>query len=197
MSSLVIVIDVLNIYLPEQTDTVAQSIVDFCKSEEVSAVALASYGNKIDYAVEVQADQPFFQNSQLFFCDETQSDTIRTQWKALTKVPTSFTHKTIANMPLRHNQVGFIALTSLQILWYCNNINPDIDKIYVTGLHFGECLHFRNVGLIELNALKNAQMFKNTPTILVRSDCTLSNTGPCVFDDKYEQVDGTTYKYIG
>ena len=195
MSSLVIIIDMWKTHLPEQSNPVAKSIVNFCKSEEVSAVALATYGTECED--EVQTDQPFFQNSQLFFCDETQSDTLRRQWNAFSKVQTGLTHKTIANMPLRDNQIGFVALTALQILYYCNYINPSIDKIYVTGLHFDMCLRDRKVGLVELNALKNAQMFQSTPTILVRTDCTLPVTGTCVFDDKYQQVNSITYKYIG
>ena len=102
-----------NTHLPEQSNPVAKSIVNFCKSEEVSAVALATYGTKCED--EVQTDQPFFQNSQLFFCDETQSDTLRRQWNAFSKVQTGLTHKTIANMPLRGNQVGFVALTALPV----------------------------------------------------------------------------------
>ena len=195
MSSLVIIIDAWSTWPAEYhvKDTM-QRIVDFVSTDEVGAVALATYStNTLN---QVEKDEPFYSNSQQIFCDNTQVDAIRRQWNDHIPVYTELTDPVITDMTLRNNQFGFVALHPLQILYYCNSINPSIENIYLTGFMWDKCVKDRNVGYVELNALNRANMFSRKQNIFVKSDLTDALNGPVAFNDDWVLVSDKKYQYI-
>ena len=192
MKSLVIIIDAWSTWPSKYyvKDTMHR-IVDFIGTDEVGAVALATYSS----SNQIEQDEPFYSNSQRIFSNETQVDTLRRQWNDYIPVYTGLTDRIISNMTLREYQFGFAALHPLQILYYCNCINPSIENIYLTGFMFDMCVKDRNVGYVELNALNNAGMFSRKQNIFVRSDLTDSMDGSAVFNNDWVLVSDKKYLY--
>jgi hypothetical protein len=194
MSSLVIIIDAWSTWpCKYHVKDTMHRIVDFVGTDEVGAVALATYStNNLN---QVEQDEPFYSNSQQIFSNETQVDTLRRQWNDYIPVYTELTDRIISNMTLRENQFGFVALHPLQILYYCNCINPSIENIYFTGFMWDICVKDRNVGYVELNALNNASMFSRKQNIFVKSDLTDAVNGPVVFNNDWVLVSDKKYLY--
>lgn len=194
MSSLVVIIDAWSTWPPEyHVKEIMHRIVDFVATDEVGAVAIATYST--NQSKQVEQDEPFYSNSQQIFCNDTQVDTLRRQWNAYTPVRTGLTDPIISEMTLRDNQFGFVALHPLEIVYYCNCINPSIENIYLTGFMWDMCVRDRNVGYVELNAFNNAGMFSRKQNIFAKADLTVALKGPVVFDDDWVLVSDQKYRY--
>ena len=194
MSSLVVIIDAWSTWPAEyHVKDIMHRIADFVATDEVGAVALATYST--NQSTQVEQDEPYYSNSQQIFCNDTQVDTLRRQWNAYTPVSTGLTDPIISEMTLRDNQFGFVALHPLEIVYYCNCINPSIENIYLTGFMWDMCVKDRNVGYVELNAFNNAGMFSRKQNIFVKADLTVALKGPVVFDDDWVLVSDQKYRY--
>lgn len=194
MSSLVVIIDAWSTWPAEyHVKEIMHRIVDFVATDEVGAVAIATYST--NQSKQVEQDEPFYSNSQQIFCNDTQVDTLRRQWNAYTPVRTGLTDPIISEMTLRDNQFGFVALHPLEIVYYCNCINPSIENIYLTGFMWDMCVRDRNVGYVELNAFNNAGMFSRKQNIFAKADLTVALKGPVVFDDDWVLVSDQKYRY--
>ena len=194
MSSLLIIIDAWSYWPKEmQVEKTMHRIINFAKNEEVTGVALATYG--IPGCVE--RDEPFFSNSQKIFCDETKMDTLRQQWLNYKPTFNNNTHELIANMELHKNQLGFIALDPLEILFYCNCVNTSIQNIYVTGFVYERCVRDRPVGIIELNNCNQSNMFINKQNIFLQTDLVQRQDNKPIEPSKIEwqYIDGNKYLY--
>lgn len=194
MSSLVVIIDAWSTWPAEyHVKEIMHRIADFVATDEVGAVALATYST--NQSKQVEQDEPFYSNSQQIFCNDTQVDTLRRQWNEYTPVRTGLTDPIISEMTLRDNQFGFVALHPLEIVYYCNCINPSIENIYLTGFMWDMCVKDRNVGYVELNAFNNAGMFSRKQNIFARADLTVALKGPVVFDHDWVLVSDQKYRY--
>ena len=151
-----------------------QNIKNYCvDNSAIKAIFLNSYARLSD---NLSSDEPYWSNSNSIFNLETKFDEIRKQWNNAQFEYTTTTHKNLLNPWTRPDQNLFSAFSSLQILYYCNYINPAVDKIYFFGQEWDVCVKFRPTGWMQLNALNYHTLFHNKKTLLSRPDCVASDS---------------------
>lgn len=154
------------------------NIREFCTTnQQVESVALTTYRSNDPVTNEpvpndrVFVDQPWWNNGRDFFYNETKWDFFRRIWDSKINDPETHTYDIVANMPLRSNQIGFVAFDTTHILYYCNFINPGIRNLYFCGGAWEMCLRHRPTGWMQVQTLNYHKMFHQPVNILVKNSC--------------------------
>lgn len=154
---------------------VLTNIKFFCEDNpNVVAVALATY---VDHNLCVINEQPWGFQGADFFCNFTKWDTLSRLWEDAKDNPLNKlnvkTHPILLNMKKRNDQVFFAAWSDLQILYYCNYINPSIENIFVFGKHWNVCLKVRPLGWVSLHNLNHHNLFSKQMNIISHKKCVI------------------------
>jgi hypothetical protein len=174
---------------PERYNSVMTSIKNFCERDHnIQAIALASYGNDNNH---VSCVDPGWDNAKQFFVNETKLDFLRKMFNSVSASNQEFTHPTIRDIKLRSDQVIFTAFNELQILYYCNNINPSIKNIYFLGAQWEMCVKNRPVGWLQVAGLLYHNMFSSTKNLLTRRDCVYVKKNE-IDDNRWQPLDMQT-----
>jgi hypothetical protein len=172
--SLVIIIDCWSDHPGDKQISLMQNIRAFCETNLfVSAVGLASYVG-LDQRV-VPKEEPWYSEGKEFFYNRLRWNTLRNLWEGVTfedHGPVQ-THPMVRDMKLRSDQRQFLLWNDLQVLYYCNFINPSIENIFVIGQAWDNCLAWRSVGWQSLSNLNYYNLFQKKKTILSKKDCVL------------------------
>lgn len=172
--SLVILIDCWAISLSDKQSELMQNIQTFCKTNSfVKAVGLASHVNT-EQTVFTK-EEPWYSQGKDFFYSSHKWESLREVWQKVDfKDSTRYqTHPIVRDMKLRSDQRQFLLWSDLQVMYYCNHINPSIENIFVIGQAWDQCLEFRSTGWKSLSNLNQSSMFRKKKTILSRKDCVL------------------------
>jgi hypothetical protein len=127
-------------------------------------------------------ENPWWQNSKEIFFDTTRWEKLRDIWKSTNFVNDSHTHHSILNMSLKTSQLKLMAWDELQLIYYCNYINPSIENIYIVGQSWNVCLEGRPTGWSRLVRAKQYNLFRRSIRIMSRRDCVIHMDGRPVMD---------------
>jgi len=186
--SLVLIIDAWNDRDSDQYRQCMTNIKTFCETNShIVAVGLASYTGTEKHVLA--HEEPWYNQSCEFFYDKVRWETLRQVWNDAEFITGTTTHEIVKNIKIRADQRQFLIWHNLQVLYYCNYINPGIENIYILGTAWEECLRFRSVGYRELSSLNDCNLFSKTKTILSRIDCTLEVGDLPVTDVQYPWVE--------
>ena len=174
--SLVIVIDCWANWPGDHQFTLMQNIRNFCETNLfVSAVGLASYSG-LDPTI-VPKEEPWYSGGKDFFYDRLRWETLRKIWSNADFIEPNQcfkqTNPIVRDMKLRSTQKQFLLWDNLQVMYYCNYINPSIENIFIIGQAWDNCLAFRSVGWKTVSNLNYYNLFQTKKTILSRKDCVL------------------------
>jgi hypothetical protein len=169
--SLVVIIDCWNVDNPHLAAT-ARNIRNWVETDpNVAAIAVASYVG-LDNR-QIYQEEPGWSTGKDFFHDTCQWQTLRNIWEETEHMPGVNTHPVISGIKPRADQRMFVAWRDLQVLYYCNYINPSIRNIYVVGQAWDVCVKFRSVGWEKLKCLNTINFLNPAQQILSRKDCVL------------------------
>lgn len=147
---------------------IIKNITQFCvDNSSIKTIILSSYVE--DQSLSI--DEPYWSNSNNIFNKETKFDELRQQWNSSDFQTQSNTHENLLESWSRPDQLLLAAFSSLQILYYCNYVNPSVDKIYFFGQSWDICVKFRSTGWLQINALNYHDMFKTKKILLSRPEC--------------------------
>lgn len=174
--------------------SIIENIQKYCiEQDSIKAIFLNSYIE--DYILPM--DEPFWSNSNTIFNLETKFDELRNQWKNAKFGENSPTHKQMLEPWSRPDQLLLTAFSSLQILYYCNYVNPSIDKIYFFGQAWDMCVKFRPTGWLQINALNYHNMFKTKKTLLSKPECIrFKRSVSYCFDDSWQKLSNGDYRLV-
>jgi hypothetical protein len=151
-----------------------QNIKNYCvDNTSIKAIFLNSYARLSD---NLSKDEPYWSNSNSIFNLETKFDELRNQWKNALFEHITTTHKDLLKPWTRPDQNLFSAFSSLQILYYCNYINPAVDKIYFFGEAWDICVKYRPTGWMQINALNYHNLFHTKKMLLSRPECVANSS---------------------
>lgn len=122
----------------------------------------------------VAAEDPWFTNGKELFYDTVRWETLRRLWEHPKFVRETVTHNLILNMPIREDQIQFSFWDNLQLLYYCNHINPSIKNIYLFGFAWDNCMKARSLGWVEVQNLNTYDLFISKKNIFSNLTCTLN-----------------------
>lgn len=160
-----------------------QNIQDFCLTEpDLVSVCLATYGEP--HTAKMPRDGAWWHMADRFFNLETKFDVMRRQWQSTEFEPMDLTHDIIRHMPDRPGQHRFSAFDTVQLLYYCNYVMPEIDRIWFLGAAWDICVKIRPVGWLQIAALKYHNMFLTDKQFLSHQQCTV--TEHCEFPEYFD-----------
>lgn len=193
--SLAIIIDCWanNGYNSAQTknyENVLHNIAEQIKNNEfIKSVAIASYANEGDFC---SFEDQFIKNSLDFFVNETKWDILRNLWKnaKFGYDKDFFTHNIIKEIKFRDNQCVFSVFNNLDILYYCNFINPSIRNIYFFGQSWNVCVKDRPVGWLDVSTLNYHNLFSKKINLLTSKKCVFHPSVKDIqMDDYWTNID--------
>lgn len=149
------------------------NIVDFCRlNENIQSVALTTRGPFSEISREAHNTSWLTVGKQLLHDEVGKLNYfLRVPWQNKTMSWLCHTHPLITHMTLRDDQIGFAVFDCVQLLYYCNYVNPGIRNIWICGFTWDLCVKYNRIGWLELSGLVNANMFRNAPNILINLDC--------------------------
>lgn len=189
MSSIAILIDC---WLAINSDAI-KNIKQYCvDNTSIKTIVLSSY-NSFD---GVSLHQPYWNNSNELFNSETRFDQLKQEWCNANFEDEPGTVPELLENWTRPDQFLMSAFSSLQILYYCNYVNKDIDKIYFFGRAWDVCVKYRPVGWMEIDSLNFHNLFHTKQTLLTRSGCVCDTENKLVshFDDNWEKSPGGNHR---
>lgn len=188
LPSLVIIIDCWNNRENTNYLNCLENIKTLCTTNpNVQAIGLASY-TKPDKKIlhgELSNEEPWHESSKELFYNSVRWETLRHVWENASFTEEIFTHHIVREMPPVSNQVRFQLWNDLQLLYYCNYINPGIKNIYVVGASWSQCLEFREVGYKYLDCLNKFNLFNERKNILSDLRCVLDTNDVLVEQVQY------------
>jgi len=147
-----------------------KNIVSFCQYNKfIKSVALATYYTNTDNGLSL--DECHFSQSEQLFYNEINCKFLKDIWNSISWLTPSQTHPLIANMNLRADQIKFSVFDALQVLYYCNSVNKEIENIYICGFEWDLCVKIRPAGWAEFLHLSRLNLFKKIPNIIVNKKC--------------------------
>lgn len=179
-------------------ENVYKNITNWCfNNSYVQTIALATYP-KTNESMEMSIvkDFPWYENSKELFSESLKLDFIRQNWNRVNKKnpDQTITHEYIRDMQLRNDQLPILTWTTEQILFYCNDINPNIENIYFFGAQWDVCIRHRPVGWLHLASAQYHNMFRYPKNFLTRKDCVIGDQfQPANITGPWESIDDQTY----
>jgi hypothetical protein len=170
-----------------QIDETWHHVADVCyTNQSIKAVANASYWG---YNYDVWQENPWYAESDFLFNQTTKWDFLREDWKRFnfrdlenTQQKIRHTSPIIKNMKARTDQLQLNIFNTLQLIYFCNYVNPSIRNILLMGQAWSICLKNRGVGWDEINYVIQYDMFTHPMTLITRQDCVLGS------DNQYPQI---------
>ena len=156
-----------------QAETVS-AIRDFCQhNDSIKAVALASFSlspNRVTQRI-CETDEPWYSNTKKLFKNTSKIPRLENWWHGLYRDTASTTDARITGMPLREDQVGFFLLDPLQLIYYCNCVDPSIKNFWFFGGAWEVCVKTRPVGWYQLAAFQKNKFFVTEKNFYTRLSC--------------------------
>ena len=153
-------------------------IADLCYNNNyIQAVAVTSYWG---YNYDACQESPWYEQSDLLFNQTTKWDYLRSDWKRfnfrdpLKDNRINHTSPIVRDMKVRDDQLQLNIYNGLQMIYFCNYVNPAIRNILLMGRAWDMCLKFRSVGWLELGYIIQYNMFKNSMNLFTRRNCVLT-----------------------
>ena len=174
---------------------VMQQIHDTCRDDlTIKSIALATYVP--DHHDQVYTMEPrWYEQGKDFFYDSVLWNEIASAWNRTNCHAVSGTSPVVRDMVMRDDQVGFTMFDGLQLLYYCNYINPSIRNIYFFGATWPGCIQYRPVGFHNVQNLINHNMFHNEITLLTRTDCVHFSVEGMTPNSAWKEIDKNLFQY--
>ena len=162
--SIVIIIDCW----PSVPELLVNNIKNTCVSyDHVKTIIFSNYNNRD----KISKNDPGFELANSLFCTETKFNELRNQWNnSICDTPTC-THKDLLGNWHRKDQTVISASSALQLLYYCNHIQTNIDQIYFFGHAWDICVKIRPTGWMQLSALQYHKLFYTPKKFLSKPEC--------------------------
>lgn len=169
--SLVILIDCWDNVVNDNELQVMNNIRKFCLNNlMVNTIALSTFSDPWN---PESMEEPWYSNGKELFCDTTKWDLLRRSWQQVSFSDRSLTHPLIKDMPVRNDQLQILMWNTMQLLYYCNHINPSIENIFVLGFAWNNCLKTRSTGWKEIYMLNEYNLFSSKKNILSNLNCVM------------------------
>ena len=174
--SLVLLIDCWQNLPGHTNDNTWHNVVDFCYSNPyVKTIGAVSYDG---YSYDVTIEEPWWSQSNYLFNQTTKWDFMRKDWQQFNFLEHNpnrpYTSAIIRDMTIRSDQTQLMIANTLQLAYYCNYVNPEIENIIIMGYAWDHCLKTRAVGWCDLAYAIQYNMFRNVKNILIKKDCVLT-----------------------
>lgn len=172
--SLVILIDCCADATNDIDLQVMHNIRKFCfDNQMIKTIALSTFGSPF-YPESIE--EPWYSNGKSFFYDTNKWHLLRRFWEQVPFSNRSLTHTLIKDMPVRDDQLQILMWDTLQLLYYCNHVNPSIENIFILGFGWDNCLKTRASGWKEIHMLNKYNLFSNKKNILSNVNCVMKNS---------------------
>lgn len=153
---------------PETPDWLIPNIKEFCrKKEEIKTIVYSSYC----IHGTIESTSPGYNTSTDIFSKETKFDVLRQEWNLVCDKCPSMTHTDLQSDWHRPDQIVLSMFSTTQLLYYCNSINTNIDKIYFFGVAWDVCVKNRPTGWMQINSLNYHNLFHTNKQILSVPNC--------------------------
>ena len=197
MTAAAIIVDMWHSYdnlKKNNIDVCTENIKKFCIGEKnIKHILLATYSQNNN--VSMPKEEPYWSNAELLFNQETKFEAMRAEWENSNFSTVQETcEKLLTDWP-REDQNKCAIFSSLQLLYYCNFIDPDISKLYFFGQAWDICVKFRPVGWVNANSFNFHNLFNKKIVIQTNINCVLGENSKFInnIDDpwKLANCDGT------
>jgi hypothetical protein len=154
---------------PPTPDWLIPNIKEFCrKKEEIKTIVYSSYCRHDT----IESTSPGYNTSTNIFSKETKLDVLRREWNLVCDgICPSLTHPDLQSDWHRPDQSVLSMFSTTQLLYYCNSINNNINKIYFFGLAWDVCVKHRPTGWMQVNSLNYHNLFHTNKQILSVPNC--------------------------
>lgn len=179
--SLVIIIDCWKKWNFDSFNSMVRNIKTWCETDSnIETVIVSTYLDQIKNRVCIE--NPWWNNSKNIFFDTTRWEKLRDLWLSTSFVNESHTHHDILTMKPQPRQLMLSAWDELQLIYYCNYVNPSIENVYIVGQSWNVCLEGRPLGWTRLHYANQHNLFRRPIRIMSKLGCVITTSGGQVDD---------------
>lgn len=177
MTAAAIIIDMWHNYVTQEESSMhdcVENIKKFCtKEKDIRHILLATYSKNKN--VSIPKEEPYWSNAELLFNQKTKFEAMRAEWQNSNFGTAQETYEKMLTDWPREDQNKCAIFSSLQLLYYCNFIDPDISKLYFFGQAWDICIKFRPVGWVNANSFNFHNLFHKKINIQTNINCVLDD----------------------